>query len=139
MSENLNKIASFIEKHHTLCLSTCKDEIPFTCTLFFAYDKTHNSLIVASDEKTQHAQNILQNPHVSGVIYLHTEIVGLIQGIQFQGKMALCKERCEIYYKRFPYALVMQPTLWSIELEWIKMTDNKLGFGKKIIWSLGEV
>jgi uncharacterized protein YhbP (UPF0306 family) len=28
----------------------------------------------------------------------------------------------------------MQPKLWQIKVSYFKLTDNRLGFGKKIIW-----
>jgi len=31
-------------------------------------------------------------------------------------------------------AMLMDTTLWAVDLTHIKMTDNRLGFGKKIIW-----
>ena len=39
-----------------------------------------------------------------------------------------------IYLKAFPYALLHLETLWIIEPDFYKLTDNRLGFGKKIIW-----
>jgi hypothetical protein len=139
MSENLDKISEFLEKHHTLTLATCKDNFVSSCTLFYAYDKESNSFIVASDEKTEHIQNLLVNPKVSGTIHLETEIIGKIQGVQFKGEMLACKDEKRVYFKRFPYALAMNPTLWKIEVESFKLTDNRLGFGKKIIWQREEV
>ncbi len=134
MAENLEKIISFLEKHHTLSLATCRDGELSSCTLFYAYDKQDNSFIVASDTKTEHIQNILLNPKVSGTVHLETDLVGKIQGVQFKGEMVLCKDEKRTYLKRFPYALAMNPTLWSIKVEYFKMTDNNLGFGKKLIW-----
>ena len=37
--------------------------------------------------------------------------------------------------KKFPIAMLMETTLWVVSLTYLKMTDNKLGFGKKMIWS----
>jgi uncharacterized protein YhbP (UPF0306 family) len=34
----------------------------------------------------------------------------------------------------FPYAKDFPLKFWSLKLNFIKMTDNSLGFGKKIIW-----
>lgn len=134
MDKNLEKITAFLDKHHTLSLCTCRDGEPSSCTLFYAFDKETSSFIVASDEKTEHIQNILSNPKVSGTIHLETESVGLIQGVQFKGEMFTCKDNGSIYFKKFPYALVMNPALWKIKVNYFKMTDNKLGFGKKLIW-----
>ena len=37
------------------------------------------------------------------------------------------------YLKRFPYARLMETTLWTLKLSFVKYTDNRLGFGKKLI------
>ncbi|MDY0117782.1 MAG: pyridoxamine 5'-phosphate oxidase family protein [Sulfurimonadaceae bacterium] len=135
MSDSLSKIEKFLTAHHVLTLATChKDEIS-ACSLFYAYDKEKQRFIVASSEDTTHVKHILQNPKVAGNIPLETKIIANIQGVQFRGVFRLlANEDNHLYYKRFPPALVMQPTLWEIEVEFFKMTDNTLGFGKKIIW-----
>jgi uncharacterized protein YhbP (UPF0306 family) len=38
------------------------------------------------------------------------------------------------YLKRFPYAALMNTSLWIVDVSYIKMTDNRMGFGKKLIW-----
>ena len=66
-------------------------------------------------------------------------VIGKIRGIQFQGivsepegdLLARSKNR---YLKRFPVAALMDTRLWVVKLTHIKMTDNRLGFGKKLIW-----
>lgn len=130
----LEKIVPFIKKHHTLSLATCKDGQTSSCTLFYAYEIETNFFIVASDTKTEHIQNILSNAKVSGTIHLETDVVGKIQGVQFKGEMLAYKDEKKNYFKRFPYALAMNPTLWCIKVDYFKMTDNNLGFGKKLIW-----
>lgn len=80
-------------------------------------------------------KNVAQNLHVAGTVALETNTVGKIQGIQFTGVMEHCSDGLEaLYFKAFPYARIMNPTLWIIRLDEIKMTDNTLGFGKKISW-----
>ena len=41
------------------------------------------------------------------------------------------------YLKRFPVAALMDTQLWVVKLTFIKMTDNRLGFGKKLVWEKG--
>jgi len=135
MPENLEKIIEFLEKHHTLSLATCKDNQLSSCTLFYAYDKQTNAFIVASDTKTEHIQNVLENQNVAGTIHLEADIVGKIQGIQFKAIMSAFKDERKVYLKRFPFALALNPTLWSIAVDSLKMTDNRLGFGKKLMWT----
>ncbi len=42
------------------------------------------------------------------------------------------------YLKRFPYTALMKTSLWVIEIDTIKYTDNRLGFGKKLLWQHGD-
>ena len=95
--------------------------------------------IIASDDKTNHIKNIQENPNFSGVIALETKEVGKIRGIQFRGTVqkAKTKEKA-LYLKTYPYAIALNPTLWSLHVEYIKFTDNRLGFGKKKEFNLKE-
>ncbi|MEJ2373224.1 MAG: hypothetical protein P8Y16_05450, partial [Sulfurimonas sp.] len=69
-------------------------------------------------------------------ILLETKEIGKIQGLQFRGifRKNEDKELSKLYFKTFPYALALQPKLWIIDVDYFKLTDNRLGFGKKIIW-----
>ncbi|WP_295052697.1 pyridoxamine 5'-phosphate oxidase family protein [Sulfuricurvum sp.] len=128
------KIVSFIKKHHLLTLATTGERL-WCCSMFYAYDEVEEAFIVASDETTEHMRNVLCDPAVAGTVAQETKTVGKIQGIQFVGVMAQCSEGLKnLYFEAFPYARIMNPTLWSIHLGEIKMTDNTLGFGKKVIW-----
>lgn len=131
------KIASFIKKHHLLSLATVGERL-WCCSMFYAYDDAKAAFIVASDETTEHMGNVSQNVHVAGTVALETKTVGKIQGIQFAGVMQKGeKQDAELYFEVFPYARIMNPTLWTIRLDEVKMTDNTLGFGKKLTWKRG--
>lgn len=128
------KIDSFIKKHHLLSLATTGERL-WCCSMFYAYDSESVSFIVASDETTEHMKNVAQNSHIAGTVALETKTVGKIQGIQFSGVMEHCSDGLKrLYFEVFPYARLMNPTLWTIRLDEVKMTDNTLGFGKKISW-----
>ena len=135
MSKDLQKIEAFIANHHVLTLATMGEELS-ACSLFYAYDSQSNSFIVASSEDTLHIQNIQQNPKVAGNILLETKEVGKIQGLQFRGVCSALREGKlkALYFKAFPYALAVAPKLWQIKVDYFKLTDNRLGFGKKLIW-----
>lgn len=130
------KIRKFIAKHHLLSLATFGESL-WCCSAFYAFDKETAVFIIASDEQTLHIQNAKMNRRVAGTIAQETKVVGKIQGIQFTGTISAVEDKREkaFYLKRFPYAVAMNPTLWKIELDVIKMTDNTLGFGKKLIWN----
>ena len=133
------RIIDFIKAHHLLTLATTKDNIPYCANCFYVFDEKNNSLIFSSDNKTKHAQDYIANPNVAGSIALETKEVSKIQGVQLLGTILKLKgEELQIakkqYFKAFPYARLMKPQLWAMRLAFIKMTHNKLGFGKKLVW-----
>ncbi len=136
MDKNLQKIESFIAEHHVLTLATSINNEVSACSLFYAYDASSRSFIVASSEETLHMQQIRKNPKVAGNILLETQEVGKIQGLQFRGVFKTVEDvkLKTLYFKTFPYALALRPKLWQIQVDYFKLTDNRLGFGKKLIW-----
>ena len=137
MQEDLERVVSFIEQHHVMSLATTFASELSVCSLFYVFDVATLSFVVASAESTQHIAHILQNNSVAGNIVLETKKIGEIKGLQFQGNF-LHNPSLRLkasYFKRFPYAVAMNPTLWQIKLCSVKLTDNSLGFAKKIILS----
>jgi len=133
------RIIKFIKKHHVLTLATCINNQNWCSNCFYAFLEDDLSLLLTSDYDTRHVKEFLRNPEVSGSIVLETMIIGKIRGIQFTGIIEtvgediLAKTR-SVYLKRFPYAALMETNLWILKINYIKMTDNRLGFGKKLIW-----
>lgn len=130
------KIERFITSHHVLTLATSTtDGHPYCCNIFYAYNKQEGAFIFTSDDHTHHAQMMSNNPRVAASIVLETRIVGKVQGLQITGevKRAVDGDKA-LYIKRFPYAAVADLQLWRLEADFMKLTDNTLGFGKKLIW-----
>jgi len=138
MDTNLQKIEAFIDEHHVLSLATAVGDEVSACSLFYAYDKKEQCFIVASSEDTEHIQNIHKNPKVAANILLETKEVGKVQGLQVKGKLKEVREQSQklLYLKAFPYAVALAPKLWKIEVHSFKLTDNRLGFGKKLTWQV---
>lgn len=135
MDEKLAKIKSFIDEHHVLTLATSVDDIVSACSAFYVYDTFSNSFIIASDDETLHVTQAVKNKNIAGNILLETDEVGKIQGLQFRGQFCDAKAGdMKKYLLRYPYAVAMKPKLWRLEVNFFKLTDNRLGFGKKIIW-----
>jgi uncharacterized protein YhbP (UPF0306 family) len=133
------QIIDFINEHHLLTLATSKGNIPYCCNVFYVYDLANNQLIFSTDTKTKHAQDFKLNPNVAGSIALETKEVTKIQGVQLLGKITELKggdlkAAKKQYLQAFPYARLMEIHLWAMQLTFIKMTHNKLGFGKKLVW-----
>ena len=134
------RIIKFIKRHHVLNLATVSEGgLPYCAACFYAYDAERNRLIFTSNEDTRHTQEMAQNPNVACAITLETRIVGKVQGAQICGRAERGDEEDKRQYiKRFPYAAVAPLTIWAIEPSFIKLTDNTLGFGKKLIWNSQE-
>ena len=134
--EELKQIDKFISKHHVLTLATATtDGSPYCCNAFYAYNKADNAFIFTTDTSTHHGQMMLANGRVAASVVLETRIVGKIQGWQITGQIKPAIEGDKaIYLKRFPYAVVADLSLWRLEADMMKLTDNTLGFGKKLIW-----
>jgi hypothetical protein len=132
--EELQRVVAFIEEHHVMSLATTFEDELSVCSLFYVFHRETLSFVVASSKDTTHVSHSMKNSSIAGNILLETKRVGEIKGLQFKGnflsspELRLKKE----YYKQFPYALAMNPTLWQIKISSVKLTDNTLGFGKKI-------
>jgi len=134
----IKKIEKFLNKHHVLTLATSSEDGVYCSNLFYVYDEIDKAFVVASDETTEHIQHLKNSLHVAGSVVLETKTVGKIEGIQFKAEMYKSENEREssLYFSKFPYAKVMNPTFYVISLKWIKLTDNTLGFGKKLIWEI---
>ena len=129
------RIVRFIGRHHVLTLATSDDEGIWCSNLFYAYDKTEGRFLFSSGDDTRHARQMRANPHVAASVVRETRLVGRVQGLQIAGTAEPADDAGRrIYLKRFPYAAVMELQLWQLRPSQLKLTDNTLGFGKKLIW-----
>jgi uncharacterized protein YhbP (UPF0306 family) len=134
------RIKTLLRRHHLLSIATVSGHGPWCASCFYAWDEENNTLVITTDTTSRHGSGFLNNPSVAGTIALETWRVGRIRGIQFTGliREPFGEEHShakKIYLRRFPYAALTSLHLWVITLNHIKLTDNRLGFGKKIIWS----
>jgi uncharacterized protein YhbP (UPF0306 family) len=134
------RIIRFFRRHHVLTIATSVNNEPWCANCFYVYLKDENAIVFTTDPTTRHGQEFLKNKLVAGSVVLETRIIGKIRGIQFQGIISepegkLLEEASDAYMKWFPVAILMETHLWTVHLTHIKMTDNRLGFGKKLIWT----
>ena len=133
------RIIKFFRKHHVLTIATTVENEPWCANCFYVYLEEENTLVFTTDLKTRHGQEFLKNPKIAGSVVLETMVVGKIRGIQFQGIVSepdedLAAQAKWAYLKRFPPAALMDTHLWVVKLTHIKFTDNRLGFGNKLVW-----
>lgn len=138
-----DRILEFIADHHILTLAVTRDKAPYCATCYYAWLQEGSCFVITSDPSTRHIRDITEsgNFRVAGAIALETRIVGKIRGIQFTGVIheltgAAMETARKRYLKRFPVARLMPGLhLWSVVPDFIKLTDNRLGFGTKLTWT----
>ncbi len=143
MAQPDQRIIDFIGEHHIMTLAVAKENQPWCATCYYAWLKEQNRFIFTSDLQTRHICDAVEgnNYRVAGAIALETKMVGKIRGIQFTGELKPLEGNDQVtararYLKRFPIArMVPGLHLWALEPDYIKMTDNRLGFGKKLTWT----
>ncbi len=135
------RILSLIREHHIFTLAVTRGHQPWCATCFYVYDEERNLFIFTSEEDTRHIRDAVETGNflTAGAIALETKMIGRIRGIQFSGLLhKLNGEELEIakkqYLQKFPIARFSTLMLWGINPDMMKMTDNRLGFGKKLIW-----
>jgi uncharacterized protein YhbP (UPF0306 family) len=133
------KIIEYIDKNKVLTIATSIDNQPYCAICFYVFDEENNVLIFLSDDVTRHISEALKNKQIAGTITTKVTTVAKIQGIQFTGEFINPNEIeaanfYEKYYSKFPFAKAKPSPIWGIKLIAIKMTDNTLGFGKKLLW-----
>lgn len=134
------RIVRFLRKHHVLTIATSVNNEPWCANCFYVFLEEEAAFVFTTDKETRHGKEFLLNPSVAGSVVLETRIPGRIRGIQFQGEVAeaegdLLEKSKRMYLGRFPVAMLMDTHLWVVRPKKIKMTDNRLGFGKKLNWS----
>jgi uncharacterized protein YhbP (UPF0306 family) len=135
-----DKIVRFFRKHHVLTIATSVNNEPWCANCFYVYLEEENALVFTTGPETRHGQEFVKNPQVAGSVVLETLVIGKIRGIQFQGIISepvdkMMQKAKSSYLKRFPVAALMETRLWIVDLTCIKMTDNRFGFGKKLVWT----
>ncbi|MCH5335052.1 MAG: pyridoxamine 5'-phosphate oxidase family protein [Alistipes sp.] len=130
------RISSFLSRHHVLTLATADACGGVWCSqAFYAWDDERDRFVFASDSLTRHGANMLADNRVAVSVALETRIVGKIQGCQITGRAVRGDDGARRrYIRRFPYAAAVDTEIWTVEADYVKFTDNTLGFGKKLVW-----
>jgi uncharacterized protein len=143
------RLLAFLRKHKVLTLAvTLGDGSPYAAALFYAVDDDLR-LYVVTDPVTRHGQAMLANGVVAGTVQLDRQRWHEITGVQLRGhcRQLTGDERArawEIYTAGFSFLLqgnvvltaeLAKTAMWCIEPEWMRLIDNRLGFGHKDEWT----
>ena len=139
-----DSIIYFLERQTsaTIC---CTDETgnPYCFSCYYVFNQENALLYFKSSAHAHHVGLLADNRVIAGTI-LPDKLNKLItKGIQLLGVVVppfhhLSNESFLIYHKKHPMALVIAGEVFTIRLDCVKMTDSKLGFGKKICWKRVE-
>ncbi|MFV0505206.1 MAG: pyridoxamine 5'-phosphate oxidase family protein [Bacteroidales bacterium] len=135
------KISTFLKEHNVLTLCTKSDKGAWLAHCFYVFDEKNMRLIFTSDpEGTRHGQEMTANESVAIGIVLETTMVGKVQGVQIEARAFRpegeeYKVAKKTYTKHYPISNVAKLHIWTAEINSLKMTDNRLGFGKKLHWN----
>jgi len=133
------KVINYISESKVITLATCLNNVPYCANCFYVFDDENKILIFLSSNTTRHVSEALVNKKVAGTIDQEVTTVAKIKGLQFTGEFIdPSKEQQQafykLYYQKFPFAKAKPSPVWGIKLNWLKMTDNTLGFGTKLKW-----
>lgn len=133
-------IRDFLAEHHVLSLAVCIGNRPWAANAFFAFDEPRVRLLFLSSTDTRHGEMLQANRHVAGTIAGQPLAIPQVRGLQFYGSVRVLGQNHErqsalgLYYARFPQAHGLSAPLWEIRLQHLKFTDNRQGFGSKLLW-----
>ncbi|MDE1189758.1 MAG: YhbP family protein [Pantoea sp.] len=129
----------YLKKQHALSLCATDGDDLWCANCFYVFDESRMVFWLMTEPDTRHGQLMQANPRVAGTVNGQPKTVLLIKGVQYRGHIQRLSDEAEqqarhAYQRRFPISRAVTAPLWEIVLEEVKMTDNALGFGKKIVW-----
>jgi uncharacterized protein YhbP (UPF0306 family) len=144
---DLSPILALLTETHDLTLATLDpDGKPRATPLFFAFDD-QATLYFLSERDTQHCRNLEREPFVAAALYPDVSDWRQLRGLQIKGLAAAVptpdiEAALAIYIDRFPFVsdleqVVSQSEVYRLRPKWVRLIDNRHGFGYKREWSLG--
>ncbi len=142
------RFLTFLQAHNTLSLATIDaNGQPHACALFYACGPDL-TLYFLSDPRTTHAQHLKDGAHVAVTIENNNQHWQEIQGLQMHGVAYPCSEPDEeeiarlLYRQRFPMidwvemlaVPLHRARYYKIVPTWMRLIDNRKGFGHKEEW-----
>lgn len=135
----LLRIGQYLQQQHVLSLCCGAGNDLWCANSFYLYDAHQVAFWIMTESETRHGHLMQRQPQVAGTVNGQPEEVSQIQGVQYRGQSLLLENDRHTqvraaYCQRFPVASKWSAPLWEIRLNELKMTDNTVEFGKKILW-----
>lgn len=143
---DLSPILALLAETQALTLATLDpDGRPRATPIFFAFDDRAD-LIFLSDPQTQHCRNLEREPSASAALYPEVSDWRGLRGLQIKGVASSVpasdrEAALSQYTARFPFVLeltdvVSQSEVYRLRPTWVRLIDNRQGFGYKREWTL---
>ncbi len=150
MAEALRQqVLDYLQNHNTMSLATCRGEIPWAATVFFASDGL--SLYFFSAPESRHCQNLAATARVAATIQEDYKDWRKIKGIQLEGRVEQVDgigakaKALAVYALKFPeviklftdpasgvfYKVFLKVKFYRVVPEKLFFIDNEQGFGKR--------
>jgi uncharacterized protein YhbP (UPF0306 family) len=150
MSEELkSQILDYMATHNTMTLATCRDDVPWAATVFYASDDLRLYFFSAPDSR--HCQNLTGNGRVAVTIQEDYRDWMKIKGIQLEGRVAAVDSLIEkakamaAYARKYPdvmkvfanpasgalYQAFLKVRFYCVTPAKVFFIDNEQGFGKR--------
>nr|WP_244987288.1 YhbP family protein [Winslowiella toletana] len=132
-------IGDYLQQQHVLTLCSGERDSLWCASCFYVFDRDEVAFLLMSASSTEHGALMQQQALVAGTVSDQTKTVALIRGVQYQGEVSCLSgdeaQRARTHYqRRFPLAKLITTPVWKIRINRLKMTNNRLGFGRKLHW-----
>ena len=141
-SATRQQLLEFLCEHQVITLAVAG---PYAAAVFYVVDADLN-LYFVTDPTTRHGTELTKDGRVAGTVQRDRQQRKEIRGVQLTGHCRRLTGRAwvtgwTLYLKKFAWAAspelmpaVAKVALWEIKPDWMRLIDNRQGFGHKEEW-----
>jgi len=142
-----DQTASLLDEPVMILATVSPANQPHAAAVYFAACRTSGGLDLYyfSDPTSQHSRDLSSNPNAGGEIHPPGSDWRSIHGLQLSGVVAPVQEGSSwddgwgLYAAKFPFvkglrAIVARNALYRFRTRWLRLIDNRRGFGFKTEW-----
>lgn len=155
--DDRDAVDRLLAAHGTATIATSGGDRPWAAAVFYAHDADF-SLYFVSDERTRHARDIAVRPGVVAAIHPDCRAWSEVRGVQMSGQVQALSgvqrdAGLHCYLAKFPEirtlleapagdqerliaARLRTATLYRLRPDWIRLIDNRDGFGRRCEFTL---
>lgn len=155
--EEVAGVRGLLEAHGTVTLATLGPEGPWAATVFFASDQALN-LYFVTDLRTRHGRDMAEGGTVAAAVNRDIHTWDEVLGLQMRGRASVLADDARaralaLYLRKFPDVArlfgeprdaheeviadrLRRTAFWCLCPEWVRVVDNRRGFGWKAEYQL---